>query len=178
MLLWFSYVSDDHLVGISEHLISHALKPSTMKTYYSAYLRFERYCTKYDKVTMPVTEDDLILYVSYLFDDGLKASSIKVYLAAIRHVHILNGYCNPLGGPRLSLVLKGATSLSGKPNRKLPITYQVLSEMWQYAGNLYGSSMFKAALSLAFYGAMRGSELCVPDGHVFDPMLHLTVGDV
>jgi hypothetical protein len=53
------------------------LKPNTKITYSSAQNKYVNFCEIYNLPVIPATEDNLLLYVAYLFEDGLKESSIK-----------------------------------------------------------------------------------------------------
>ena len=82
-------------------------------------------------------------------------------------MHIYNGYSNPLGGPQLSLALKGALKCSAPPSRKLPINYPLLCKLCQ-----------KSEMCLGFYGCLRSGEFCLPDSGFFDQNKHLCIEDV
>jgi site-specific recombinase XerD len=82
-----------------------ALKPNTQRTYSSAQTRFINFCSKYNLVVMPVSENTLLLYIAFLFDEGLKGSSIKVYISAVRSLHIYSGFIYPSDMLRVRLAL-------------------------------------------------------------------------
>jgi len=118
------------------------------------------------------------LYVAFLFEQGLKGSSIKVYLAAIRNLHIKCGFSNPTQSLRLKMAVKGASALSLPPQRKLPITYDILCKMLPLLGDRSDALMLECVMSVAFYGCFRAGELCVADGVDFDSLIHVCLGDV
>ena len=102
-----SFVSPVHDLGAtSEMLMNAALKQNKKRTYSSAQSRFIKFCDMYKQVVMPVTEDTLLLYVSYLFEEGLVGSSIRVYLSAVRSLHVFAGKPYPTDINRLKLALK------------------------------------------------------------------------
>jgi hypothetical protein len=113
-----------------------------------------------------------------LFNQGLKGSSIKVYQAAIRNLHVKCGLINPTQSIRLKMAVKGATALSSAPLRKQPITYKILCPLVALLKGRQDELMLASAMSLAFYGCFRAGELCVPDGALFDPKLHVCLKDV
>jgi hypothetical protein len=74
----------EDLGATSDLLMNAALRQNTKRTYTSAQSRFIRFCEHYNQVVMPVSEDTLLLYVGFLFEEGLAGSSIRVYLSAVR----------------------------------------------------------------------------------------------
>jgi site-specific recombinase XerC len=68
------------------------LSSASHRTYTTGIKRFTNFCTKYNiHQPYPVTQSLLCYYISYLANEGLAASSIKVYLAALRHKQIALG---------------------------------------------------------------------------------------
>ena len=120
-------VSD--LGATTSMLMQAALKSNTQKTYSSAQNRFITFCELYNQQIMPASEDTLLMYISYLFEQGLSGSSIRVYLSAVRSLHIFSGKQYPTELHRVQLAIKGAVRQTPKPIRKLPITFNILKLM-------------------------------------------------
>lgn len=180
LLVLFSiiFILFSDLNETADFLISHAIKPSTAVTYNCGWKRFKEFCKRNDLTYLPASESTLVLFVSQLYNDGLKASSVKVYLAGVRHFHILKRYPSPLNGDQLSLALKGSSSLSGAPIRKKPIKYDMLVQLCHKAKFRHDHLMLQAAMSLAFFGCLRCGEFCLPDNNSFDPYTHLCYHDI
>ena len=91
---------------------------------------------------LPTSENLLCRYVSALANDNLHHGTIKCYLAAIRHLHIAEGFGDPgiCSMARLEQVLKGIKAAQAKKMQKqlrLPITPKLLHIMrgtWVGAG--------------------------------------------
>ena len=76
-----------------------------------------------------LTEDVLTHFVAFLFKEGLKARTVKSYLAAIRYVQIALGLGNlhMEDMARLEYVVQGVKRLVSAPTRtRLPITLTLL----------------------------------------------------
>jgi hypothetical protein len=159
-------------------LLDHALRPNTKRTYSSAQNRFLRFCLLYDFEPCPVTEDVLLYYISYLFKDHLKGSTIRVYISAIRNLHVSNGVSFIGYTPKIAMALKGANVLSDPPSRKEPITFSILSALIPLLSGRCDAIMMEAVFSLAFFGCLRCGEFCVTDSAPFDPSVHPCIGDV
>jgi hypothetical protein len=163
---------------VADQLVNAGLKSSTMKTYATAQRSFVTFCETHGLCPVPSSDATLILYVAHLFSCGLKGSSIKVYLAGVRNLHVARGIDFPAYSPKLQLALKGSVNLSDSPNRKMPITFPVLACIVEILIGRHDELMLKSAMSLAFFGCFRAGELCLPDHIAFDPLVHLTCGDI
>ena len=105
-------------------LMFQGIASSTRRTYSSAQRKFLEFCHWNQSVhpngsPLPATEWTLMLFASHL-SNTIKASSIKVYIAAIRSLHLENGFPNPLANClRLERVIRGIKRCQGtsKPKR-------------------------------------------------------------
>ena len=163
---------------VAGQLMDSGLKASTLKTYASAQRSYLQFCESYSLTPVPTSDATLLLYVAFLFRRGLKGSSIKVYLAGVRNLHVVRSLPYPDYSPQLQLALRGAVKLSDPPERKLPITFSVLSRMFEYLQGRHDELMLKTVMAVAYFGCFRAGELCLQDSLKFDSSLHLTCGDV
>jgi len=131
---------------------------------------------------LPTNEDTLIQYAAFLAR-SIKYSSIKGYLAAVRHLHIRRGFTLDLNKClRLQLVCRGIKRSQGTTltRVRLPITIKHLRLFYcllaiSYNAN-YDSIMLWASMTLAFFGFLRLGELTC--NSQFCPETHLTPADV
>ena len=120
-------------------------------------------------------------FVGYLAQ-SIKHSSIKCYLAAVRHLHIRMGYELDLKKiARLQLVCRGVKRSQGDHTRVLlPITIHHLQLFYALLAVPYtkhfDSLMVWAAITLAFFGFLRLGELTC--NSKFSPEIHLAPRDV
>ena len=161
-----------------------SIAASTKQTYSSAEKRFLEFCLLYRPPFgkfMPVDENTLVQYAAYLAR-SIKYSSIKSYLAAVRHLHILNGYDLDFKKyPRLQLICKGIKRAQGCSTRvRLPITIHHLKLFFCLLAIPHTSNcdslMLWAAMTLAFFGFMRLGELTC--NSKFSLETHLSPSDV
>ena len=136
------------------------LRSSTAKSYSSIQKSFLTFCRSLDLVAVPAEQETLLLYVSHLHRLGIGAGSLKVHLAAIRNINIINGYA-PLDNsdPRLKLAIKAIQDSQPPPSQKLPLTFNKLKCLWPRVQKDNNRLMWQAALSLAFFGGLRSSIL-------------------
>ena len=97
---------------------------------------YNQFCMKACTTPLPASEYLLCQFVSFLANENLSHSTIKCYLAGVRHLHIAEGFGDPRirGMARLEQALKGIKSTQAKkrgPNRqtRLPITLGILSKL-------------------------------------------------
>ena len=64
---------------------------STRDTYAIGQNRFLGFCHEIQRQPLPASETTLLLFVSHLATISLSHSTIKVYLAAVRHMHMTQG---------------------------------------------------------------------------------------
>ncbi len=129
---------------------------------------------------------DVMPNVSYLALQKLSHSTIKCYLAAVRHLHIAERAGDPEIAkiPRLEQVLRGVKLTQAKGNKKgkvrLPISIDILGKMrdaWQGEASQDTGMLWAAAL-VCFLGFMRSGELAVPSEGGYDEGAHLSFQDV
>ncbi len=162
-----------------------SIATSTQQTYSAGEKRFidfvQLYQPKGAKHLLPASEDTLIQFSAFSAR-SIKHSSIKNYLAAVRHLHIRNSFKLDFNKMlRLKLVLRGIKRSQGESIRvRLPITVHHLKLFHMMlaipTATNFDSIMFWAAMTLAFFGFLRLGELTC--NSKFNPETHLKPDDV
>ena len=120
------------------------------------------------------------MYVAYLHNRNLKSSTVKVYLAAVRNLHVTEGYGNPLEGCLRVKQAVRALEINGEaPKQKMAITLDIMSKIHgliQFQN--FDQLLFWAAMTLAHFGCLRCAEFTVPNQLAFNPSIHLNLNDI
>lgn len=118
----------------------------------------------------------------HLADRGLKHTTIKSYLAAVRSLHVDAGLPHTsIESPTTHRIFRGIKMVMGdKRVPKLPITLSILQRLSAVGGDtqdLYNAN-FDAACKLAWAGFLRCGEFTIPEGAKFNPLSHLSRSSV
>ena len=170
-----------------QHYYQQGLAASTQRSYQFGQRRYLTFCSEIQKSPLPTSEDTLLMFVSYLAQQGLSHTSIKVYLSAVHNLHVQGGLHEEFAkqlSPRLELVLKGIKLEKAKtapPPTRLPITVNIMGKikavLLQHPTE-YNNILLWAACCLAFFGFLRCGEFTVPAQSEYYPGAHLSIGDI
>ena len=86
------------------------LANSTQKLYHIGQKRYIHFCTQHKLTALPATEFTMLSFSAYLAKQNITYSTIKVYISAIRNLHVASGQHHHFTDqltPRLEQVLRG-----------------------------------------------------------------------
>ena len=109
----------------------------------------------------------------------MSVSSVKVYLFAVRRLNIVEGHGNPLQDcMRVRQALRALEIQADPPHRKLPITLEIMQKIHALISSSPQDKCMWAAMTVAFFGCFRASELTVPARSPYNHTLHISNADV
>ena len=170
-----------------EQYFSAGLAPSTRRVYEAGSKKYLGFCEQLHYNPIPTSEQLLCKFVAYLATKDISATTIKVYLSAVRQLHLSRNHSPPdiASMPCLQQVIRGirisqAGLHSGKASR-LPITPAILQSIrtqWQGEPLNQDRIMLWAAFTTCFFGFLRAGEICTKNPQQFNPSAELAFQDV
>lgn len=136
---------------------SAATATNTRRAYRSAV----RHYRQFEHGRLPATPDELCRYLLH-HAESLRASTLALRLTALGQWHLTQGYADPAATPAVRKTLRGIERLYGQPARKARALS--VADLQAMIVRLRGDNDLlalrdEALLSLAFFGALRRSEL-------------------
>ena len=174
-----------HVSGITElmlgtevsRLLGTAHRENTSSVYQVAKRSYISFCNTFRYEPLPLTESVMLSHVAYLALKGLSSATVKVYCSGIKSYSITEGYGQPVNEfHQLKLAIRSLEIHGKGPNRKLPITLEILQQIKCHMSKSYNDVMLWAAMTLAHFGLLRAAEFTVNTG--FDPNCNLGLSDV
>lgn len=112
---------------------------------------------------IPVSINNVALFVSYLYQSKFAPSTISTYLSAIGYVHKILGFDDPTQSFLVQQLLQGAYKLRPSFDTRLPITIDILTRLIEsvpvVVPSLYEQRLFQALFAFAFAAFARIGEL-------------------
>ena len=132
--------------------------------------RYLHFCKAAGIKPLPASEGALMLFTTHLAVSNVSHGTIKVYLSAVRHLH-------------MHLILRGIKKRQADVHsrrKRLPITTQLLGKIRHLLSKhpTYDNTTLWAMCCLAFFGFLRVSEFTIPSKGSYNSSRHLSLQDV
>lgn len=163
-------------------LVAASVSDSTIRAYGTGVRRFSQFCAARAMGFYPATSDSVAQFVASLANDRLAPTTVRVYVAAIRRLHVEKGRDDPTSAHRVRLAMDGYERLYGGSTRfRGAITPSVLLSISSFlfadsTHNNESRSLILAVCLVAFHGMLRPSEFL--DGGARSTDHHLRRRDV
>ena len=138
----------------------------------------------------PMTQETVTLFVAYLGAQHLTESTIRSYLAALRHSRLMSdpACLDPsLFSPHLKVLLRGIKQVktSARTSVCLPITASIMRRIKSVLQSCqlpsfdeYSRVLLWAACCVGYLDFLRTAEFLTPDGIPFSDTTHLSLADI
>ena len=130
-----------------------------------AFARWADWCTLMHASPLPAAPESIAPYLAELADQGRSVATIKGALAAIFYVHRQQGHRIEARAPAITTVMGGISRRASRPIRRAPaLELEALRPIIAgIEGDDVRSLRDRALLLVAFFGALRRSELVALD---------------
>ena len=161
------------------HYANWGVAKNTNQAYSFGEKWFLQFCLMNRLLSPAASEGTVVYFASYLAR-SVRHSTIKLYLAAVRNLHIItSGFNDPLKGKLLlRKVLRGILRFQGERRiRRQPVTPRVLLAIRPLMQSWLSPQDFRmvwAAFNLAFFAFLRCREFTYPGARYVRPQFDLT----
>ncbi|XP_053404631.1 uncharacterized protein LOC123552767 isoform X1 [Mercenaria mercenaria] len=150
----------------AKQLLNASLSANTLGTYRTALVTFQDFCSVYKlKLQWPITQNQVILFISFCFEKGLSPNTISTYVAGITYYNKLNEGSDFGEVFIIRKLLEGCRRSRKRRDLRAPVTLKILTEICSLLPiicyDVFESKLFKAMFVLAYFGMFRVSELVV-----------------
>ena len=163
------------------------LSPATQQCYRAGLKQYTAFCLQAHLPIIPASEHTLLLFATHLALKNLAYPTIKVYMAAVRSVHVNRGnhvIFDKQLTPRLDLLMRGICKEKCKTTlqkTRLLIIMKIMEWIKAVLSKTpkdYQCIMLWAVCCMAFFGLLCASEFTVPSLHRYDPDIYLSLADI
>ena len=140
-----------------------------------------KFCAHYGLRDIDSSVDTLCTYISFLTQRFTSPQSVANYISGVRLLHKLLGVeSQALASFDVSLMLRAAKlNMRHTPRRKMPVTPVLLHQLCLLSEGLGTIGvLLKVAMTFAYYGMLRQSNLAPRTSSAFDPTRHTTRQDI
>ena len=153
-----------NLQNRAQSLLTSALAENTSLTYRTALSSFNKFRKLYQLPNVwPTNIQQMIMFISYCYENGLLPSTISTYISGITYYHKLHGWLDFGNVFLIRKLLEGCRRSRGSKDKRAPITLSLLTDICYQLPSIcyssYEACLFQAVFTLAYFGLFRISEL-------------------
>ncbi|XP_076103619.1 uncharacterized protein LOC143072529 isoform X2 [Mytilus galloprovincialis] len=166
--------------SMTRKLLQASLSTATRASYNRMLKAYEQFCKEHFPLSQayPSTHMMVSHFISFLFLQNYKPSTIASYVSAISYVHKLKCLTDPTNSFLIKKIIKGAQNLRSSCDTRLPITKEILSKLLLAVSNVirdqFNQFLLKAMMSLAFHCFLRIGEIAVKNKNENNKVLQLS----
>ena len=156
--------------SIVERLKNNCKRQSTNANYLAIWRKFNKFVIRLD-VKPKYWEDRTTLFCGYLIENGIKSTTIRSYISAIKAILKLDGYEWNDNMVLLSALTRACRIVNDTVKTRLPIRLGLLEVILFELGRIFDKQvylmvMYRAMFALAYYGLFRVGELTSGDHQI------------
>ena len=158
-----SSISSERMWAVVDRLQCTQTRASTKANYTQIWKQFNKFLIKLDVIPSS-WEKRALLFSAHLVECGVKSSTIRCYISAIKHLVKMDNYewndCSML----LNSVTRACRIINDKVYQRFPINIGLLEVLLfeinrVFAEQSYLRTLYKSIFCVAYYGLLRISEV-------------------
>ena len=159
---------DAELASTTRGLLANSLAGASQRAYAAGQDCFLGFCRQFDICPVPISDESLAYFVGYMRRRGLALATARLYLAAVRRLHLQWGRPLPAGLPPFTdAAVRGYSQRmvrpATRPRHALTVERLCLlkTRLPLVVASIWDQRCIWAACTLAFYAGLRSSEYIV-----------------
>ena len=146
-------------------LVTRASEDSTMRSYHKVWDNLKKFGRNTLKISvkLPVSQKNLGMYVTHLFNIGLKPNTVQSHVSAISYFHKINGLSDPSHSFFISKLLRGIQKEVPTSDSRMPISktllMQLVTVLPDCTSTTYERIMLTAMFLSAYFLCLRVGEI-------------------
>ncbi len=140
-----------------------------------------QFCQKFDLNYIDPSVETLVVYIQHLIQSFSSPKSVRNYFGAIDLLHKHMGLtANNMGSFEVAMMLRAASlNMRNIPNSRQALPLPLLRKICVLCDSQgITGVVVKMGILTAFFGFVRGSNVCAKSAAMFDSTRHLTRGDI
>ena len=174
-----SMISTRNIEMFVDKLKMERFRGSTRSNYYTIWKCFNEFFINLD-LKPNNWEDRLTLFVGYLVNRKRRSATIKSYISAIKAVLLDGGMKLQEDKCLLGSLTKACRLHNDQVNHRIPIQKHLLhmiidgcTKNFEHQGQMYLKLMYRAALTISYYGLLRVGEVTAGDHPILAVDVHI-----
>ena len=158
------HISAKHLEQVIDTLRVNQNRDFTKKNYLQIWQKFNKFLVKLD-YRCKVWEDRAAMYLEFLVEKGVKSTTLRCYISAIKHILTIANYTWNDDKVLLSVIVRGCKLKNDVQKVRLLIHFSLLELILFELDRLYGNNqpylqlLYRAMFTIAYYRLMRISKI-------------------
>ncbi|XP_038057145.1 uncharacterized protein LOC119728820 [Patiria miniata] len=159
-------------------LLSAAFSPHTHRAYASGWSAFCRF-RKNIRTNLPASVAETREFIAWLSLQGLAHATITTYVSGVGYYHKIRGWPDPTKDFIVSKLMHGCRRDRNRVDERLPMSLPLLAQIIEafthVCSSHYEATLFKAAVTCAFFGFMRlGEFAAISKTKLQESLLHIS----
>ena len=169
------------MVNTASELLLGSLSVATRRLNKQAMYKFHLFVVSNlrKETSFPAQNSSVILYISFMVNQGYAVSTISSNLSAISFFHKLLAFDDPTNHFIVKKIMSGAQKIHRNVDTRIPITLEILQKLMDtihhFSSSIYETLLYRSMFSLMFHAFLRIGEVTESQNNI--QMNHISTYD-